>query len=152
MANSKVYGYYGSVYVPPSSVPYVPQPPTVRFTEEHRQKLEQLIAQTQFYAQSAASILIRTPGLDANTFVLTTSGAPEKAIIVNADENMIDGGFANPNYTAEMLIDGGNSSTNVARLTVDGGIANTDTQLILDAGPAQNTYNEIIIDGGTATT
>lgn len=150
MANSKVYGYYGSVYIPPSSVPYVPQPPTVRFTEEHRQKLEQLIAQTQFYTQSAASILIRTPGPDANTFVLTTSGSLNNAIIINSDENMIDGGFAIPNYTAEMLVDAGDSSTDVSRLTADGGVATTDTELILDAGPAENTGYEIIIDGGTA--
>ena len=150
MANSKIYGYYGSVYVPPSSVPYVPQPAAVRFTEEHRQKLDQLIAQTQFYAQSAASILIKVPGPDTNTIVLTTSGAPDKTIIINADENMIDGGFATPNYTAEMLVDGGNSDTNINTLTADGGIANTDTELILDAGLAENSGYEIIIDGGTA--
>lgn len=150
MANSKIYGYYGSVYVPPSSVPYVPQPATVRFTQEHKQKLEQLIAQTQFYTQSAASILIKTPGPDANTFVLTTSGTSDNDIIINADENMIDGGFAIPNYTAEMLVDGGDSSMDVNRLTADGGIATTDIELILDAGPAENTGYEIIIDGGTA--
>lgn len=150
MANSKVYGYYGSVYVPPSSVPYVPQPASVRFTEEHRQKLEQLVAQTQFYTQSAASILIKTPGPDLNTFVLTTSGNPDQTIIINADQNIIDGGAAYPNYTAEMLVDGGDSTTTVATLTVDGGVANTYTELIINGGGAENSANEIIIDGGTA--
>lgn len=123
MANSKVYGYYGSVYVPPSSIPFVPQPATARFTAADKQKLEQLVAQTQFYTQSAANILIRTPGPDLNTFVLTTSGNPERAIIVNADESVIDGGYASPNYTAELLFDGGAAENNTSELIIDGGTA-----------------------------
>lgn len=150
MANSKVYGYYGSVYVPPSSVPFVPQPPTARFTAADQQRLEQLVAQTQFYTQSAANILIRTPGPDPSTFVLTTSGNPGTTIIVNADPNIIDGGFAIPNYTAEILIDAGNSNTETTQLIIEGGAANIDTQLIIEGGTAESFANEIIIDGGTA--
>lgn len=99
MSNSKVYGYYGSVYIPPSSIPFVPQPATVPFTQADKERLEQLVTQTEFYTQSAANILVRVEGEDPNTFVLTTSGHPENTIVLISDEptvnlNIVDGGYA----------------------------------------------------------
>lgn len=99
MSNSRVYGYYGSVYISPSSIPFVPQPATVRFTQADKERLQQLVTQTEFYAQSGANVLVRIEGEDPNTFVLTTSAHPENTIVLTSDEpvvnlNIVDGGYA----------------------------------------------------------
>ena len=99
MSNSKVYGYYGSVYMPPPSGTFVPQPASVPFTQADKERLQQLVTQTEFYTQSGANILVRIEGEDPNTFVLTTSAHPENTIILTSDEpivnlNIVDGGYA----------------------------------------------------------
>jgi hypothetical protein len=105
---SAAYGYYGGVtnenfYVPPGSPNFVPTPAKqTTFSDEDRQKIEQLIAQTAFYVQNAPNILTRKlisslPG-NIDSFVISTSAAPNDTLEYTSDTdvitwNKLDGGF-----------------------------------------------------------
>lgn len=106
---SSVYGYYGGVtpgnhYTPPAVADFVPQQPAAAMnilSQNDRALVEQLVQQTQFFAENAPIILLRTNTIhlsdNVDTFVMRTSGAPEDVITYTSeadkfDVNVVNGG------------------------------------------------------------
>lgn len=105
---SSVYGYYGGVtpanhYTPPPVPDFVPQQPAAAniLNQNDRALVEQLVQQTQFFAENAPNILLRTNTMhlsnNVDTFVMHTSADPEDVIVYtsetdNFDLNVVNGG------------------------------------------------------------
>lgn len=104
MAKNKslIYGGYGGVtqnnhYIPPGSPNFVPHPARINFTEADKEKVLQLLEQTEFYEENSSNILLRTlvssvsSGTDdIDTFVISTSGKPEDVLVYTSDTNKVD--------------------------------------------------------------
>ena len=111
MNKSSIYGYYGGVsqqnhYVPPGAEGHDPSIfNRAIFTKQDQVLVQQLIQQTEFYAENAPNIVVRTnvsslPG-NVDTFVLTTSANPQDVIQYTSNEdivalNVVDGGVITP--------------------------------------------------------
>ena len=104
---SKAYGYYGGVsnanhYVPPGSPGFIPQPPRLPFTQQDKEKFDQIMSQAAYIGDNASNIMVRantssTPN-NVDTFVISTSGKPEDVIVYTSDTdvvnlNITDGGY-----------------------------------------------------------
>ena len=112
MNKSSIYGYYGGVsqqnhYVPPGGEGHDPSIfNRAIFTKSDQVLVQQLIQQTEFYAENAPNIVLRTnisslPG-NVDTFVLSTSANPEDVIQYTSNENavalnVVEGGVIPPN-------------------------------------------------------
>lgn len=107
---SKPYGYYGGVtqqnhYVPPPSIPFIPQPASIPFVEDYAQKLEEIrfsVEETQkFFTLNKGSIMRRyliERTSNQELYKITTIDNPTDVIIYTTslsgveDLLLLDGG------------------------------------------------------------